>query len=207
MAGRAGRPSRQAEQAGQGRWEQPGRRWKRRRVHPPPFLAPADGGLQTGASAAGRGVQCGQSPGIQTAQGRPAGGAHGAEVETRHDPLPSIRCRVSVTSRSCRRTGRRAAGRHSAGPTRVSHSDIRTVHDPRPRDVSLATVTPGEVEIDVRHAILCRLPEVSIKNGLNSTAGHTSETMKALHEWVTVSATVVTFRRFSPTFRTPGQVW
>jgi hypothetical protein len=68
--------------------------------------------------------------------------------------------------------------------------------------VSLATLTPGEEEIDKRHAILCPPPEASIKNGLNSTVGYAQETMKALHESATVSAAVVTFRRLPPTFRT-----
>ncbi len=109
--------------------------------------------LQRGAGAAGRGVQRGQSPGVQTAQDRAERGADGAEVETRHVTLPSVRCRFSVTS-WVRRPDRTAdPGRHSAGPTRASHGDTGTGHDPCPRDVSLATVTVGESVNDARPAI------------------------------------------------------
>ncbi len=102
------------------------------------------------------------------------------------------------------RSGRRAAGRHSAGPARCSHRDIPTAHDPRTRDVSLATVTPGEAGIDNRHAIPCRFPEIDIKNGLISAADPGTEPMRAIHEWTTTPTAVVTLRQFPSTFRTPG---
>ena len=97
--------------------------------------------------------------------------------------------------------GQRAAGRHSAGPARASNRDIRGGHDPWIRDVSLATVTVGEGKIDRRRAILRCFPQPAIKNGLNSVAGHAAETMRAVHEWGTAAATVVTQRQLPKTLR------
>src|SRR4051812_1767727 len=93
----------------------------------------------SGATAAGRGVQRGQGPGVQAAQGRPAGGAYGAEFEVRHDPLPSfgvvflsLAQRTTVGRAARRRPAQRRAGR-------AFHRDIRTPLDPWMRNVFLDT--------------------------------------------------------------------
>lgn len=88
-----------------------------------------------GAAAAGRDVEGLQRPGVKAAQGRPPGGAYGAEFEVRHDPLlSSVSCILKTQD--------------LVVPGEINR-DIRPGHDPSPGGVCFATPTARRLRLVV----------------------------------------------------------